>query len=453
MTGNVTDNVPVILPHHEEAEKIVLGQLLFQNDLIEECEDLDRDHFYIPVHGRIFEAIRRLITNGDRADAITLKPEFEHDEALKDVGGSRYLAQLAANIPTARPAPFVKRIIDAHFRRRLIYLSQDVQDAALDDHETDALAQIERTEAELFGMVDQSSADKGTDLASAFQDLDDPLTATPIQTGYQDLDRLIGGLMPGQLTYVAARPGMGKTSLALGIAEHCAVYGRPVGILSLEMPRGELAARLEASRTGVSVQDILMKRLSAGDAALCRDARASLMELPIQIDDRSIHVDRVLARARRMVRRHGVKLLIIDQLGQIMASGSSLYEIRTLVSNQMKRIAMEIGVPLIVLHQLNRAPIQRDDKRPTMADLRDSGALEQDADIIIMIHREEYYLRKDEPHVNSPEWVDWSANMSKVQGVAEIMVEKQRNGPVGIAKTSFIARTATFRDASRHEGM
>ena len=243
---------------------------------------------------------------------------------------------------------------------------------------------------------------------------------------------------------------MGKTAMALAIADHCAVYGIPVGILSLEMPQRQLAARLVASRTGLPIQNILLRRgLSPDDQRLCADARDTLSQLPLWIEDESVDVDGILSRVRRMVRRHGVRLVIIDQLSQVAITAPSLTEALTRVSQTMKAAAKAVDIPLIVLHQLNRESTKRDDKRPRMEDLRQSGALEQDADVILMIHRDEYYLRREEPHPHSPEWADWNADMSRVQGVADILVEKQRNGPTGLARTNFIAQTATFRDEVR----
>jgi len=269
----------------------------------------------------------------------------------------------------------------------------------------------------------------------------------PIETGFSDLDRILDGLMPGDLTLCGGRPGMGKTGVGLAIALYNAVKGRPVGFVQLEMPKRQMAARAVSGMVGIPVKPILRGRLRTEEWEDVTRAARVLRDLPMVIDDRpGVALDAIISRARRMKRQHGIQLLVIDYLGLIKAGDVNEYERVTRVSQTMKELARTLDVHVLALHQLSRANEARDNKRPGLSDLRGSGALEQDADNVIFVYREEYYLRKDEPDPGTPEHASWIHAMQAAQGKAELIVDKQRNGSTGTALCRFDARTTTFRD-------
>jgi replicative DNA helicase len=450
-TGEQNYRLP---PHNEAAEQGLLGALLVHDALLEAVgEIVTADDFYMPVHGRIYEACQSIAAGGRRADPVTLRAHFEADKSLSDVGGAEYLARLAgAAIPAASVAKdYARAIADCALRRRLIEMMQDATEAAWGGPGGERL--VETMETALFALADRRSASAvmsiGRALTEMLMEAERQSTGevVPVDTGLRDLDTLMDGLMPGDLTVAAARPGVGKTSLATGIALHNAAKGRAVGMFQLEMRGAQMAARVLSETISIPAKPILRGRLHYDQWERAEEARKGLNALPFYIDARAgVPLDQFIPRARRMKRQHGIELLIVDYLGLVRVPGASAYERVTQVSQTMKELARDLDIHVLALHQLNRGN-EKEARRPSMSDLRDSGAVEQDADNILLIHREEMSLKKAEPDPSeSARHAEWAQRMAQAQGKAEIIVDKQRNGATGTVLLRFDARTTTFRD-------
>lgn len=453
-------------PHNEQAERAVLGAILQSEAVLDRLGDLlTGEDFYHPVHGRIFEAAQQAVASGRRADPVTLRAAFTHDQGLDDAGGVEYLAKLlVAAVPSRVAADYAREIRDTALRRRLIETCQDAADEAWATPGGEDMA--ERLEGELYGLRTRSGGEDGTSSLDAYDAMlrdaqaiangEIPLVAT----GFQGLDDMIYGLAPGDVMVIGGRPAMGKSAIAQAITRHNLAKGSPVGWLQLEMSRAQMLAREASALTGISANRIQMGRLAQWEWDKLIHARAQLGALPLVIDDRAgVHIDAVLPRLRRMVRRKGIKVAVIDYLGLIrFSSRNGRYEGLTEVSGRLKEAARALGIPLIVLHQLSRATEKRGDigdhaaKRPTLADLRDSGAIEQDADKVLFVHRPEYYLARIEPERDDiEEHMAWEREMAKVAGTAELILAKHRQGETGTARCLFEGHTTTFKDAAERE--
>lgn len=441
-------------PHNEAAEQGLLSALLLNDGLIEVVSDLvTDDDFYMPVHGRIYEACQSIAASGRRADPVTLRAHFEADKGLSDVGGAEYLARLAGgSVPLASVAKdYAREIADCALRRRLLDLMQDATEAAQSG--PGAVRLVETLETALFEMADRRASSAVVSIGRALTEMlmeaerQSTGEVIPVDAGLRDLDELMDGWMPGDLTVAAARPGVGKTSLATGIALHNAGKGRPVGMFQLEMRGAQMAARVLSESIGVPAKPILRGKLYHNQWERAEQARQSLAKLPFYIDARAgVPLDQFIPRARRMKRQHGIELLIVDYLGLVRVPGASAYERVTQVSQTMKEVARDLDIHVLALHQLNRGSV-KEARRPSMADLRDSGAVEQDADNILLIHREEIDLKRLEPDPSKgAEHSEWALRMHQAKGRAEIIVDKQRNGATGTVLLRFDARTTTFRD-------
>lgn len=438
-------------PFNEQAEQAFLGALLLNNAVAEKAESLLPEHFHIPVHGRIYEAVCALIRKGETADPVTLRAAFQGD--LKDVGGAAYLMSLVTSACQPRVAgDYADQIVDLARRRSIMDAAEDAMERAGKDFEASAMDQVESLEAALFGIAERSVGGAQS-IGFAIDDMLDFAMKqqsgeiVPVDTGFRQLDDILDGLMPGDLTLCGGRPGMGKTGVGMAIALHNAQSARPVGFIQLEMPGRQMSARAISGLVGVPVKPILRGQVGNWDAIV--KAAKFLKELPLIIDDRpGVHIDQIISRARRMKRQHHIELLVVDYLGLIRAGDVNEYERITRVSQTMKELARALDVHVLALHQLSRANEARENKRPGLADLRGSGALEQDADNVIFVYREEYYLRKQEPDPGTDEHAAWSFAMSEARGKAELIVDKQRNGSTGTALTFFEAATTTFRDAA-----
>lgn len=440
-------------PHNEEAEQALLGAILLNNAAIEEA-DLSPEHFYVPVHGRIFDACRDVIASGKVADNITLRSAFDGDSGLSESGGASYLARLLTSAPSPRAVRhYAATIRDCWLRRELIYRAEDAIEAAY--NEPNGEDQADALESGLFALRQDIARGESVSAATAFDAMVSQAQSIAsgetqlVDTGLRELDRILGGLAGGDLTIIGARPGMGKTSLAQSIARYNARRDQSVGVLQLEMPAEQMIAREVSSIVGIPSRPILYGTLNQAEWGRVVQARAEIARLPLHIDARpGLHLDQLLPRARRMVRRHGIRLLVIDYLGLVRFTARSRYEGLTDVSQRLKEMARTLGIPVICLHQLSRAPEGRENKRPTLADLRDTGAIEQDADNVLFIHREDYYLARDEPDrdLDYEAHLEWENKMGRARGQAEIIVAKQRNGETGTARCLFDGRTTTFKD-------
>jgi replicative DNA helicase len=472
-------------PHNSEAEQALLGAMLVNNAAhARVAEFLLPEHFADAVHGRIFAAISKLVERGQVANPVTLKNLFDQDGALAEIGGAVYLARLAASVVTIINAEDYGRTIhDLFLRRQLITLGEDVvNDAHRHDLDHAASAQIETAEKRLFELAESGQMDGGfqpfsSSLATAIVMAEAAFKrggkTTGVSTGYTDLDKLLGGLHPSDLIILAARPSMGKSSLAMNIASNAArAYrtvkgpdGKPVaedgavaGFFSLEMSAEQLALRVLAEESRVSSDRIRRGDVSHEDFEKFVQASQRLSTMPIFIDDTpALTVAALRTRARRLKRQHGLGLLIVDYL-QLMQGGrdgrgseNRVQEISE-ITRGLKGIAKELDVPVLALSQLSRAVEQREDKRPMLSDLRESGSIEQDADVVMFIFREDYYLSRAEPMHRPEESPDkfndrydrWKERFEQVHGLSEVIIAKQRHGPIGKVTLRFDGNTTRF---------
>ncbi len=473
-------------PHNTEAEQALLGAILVNNEAIHRVSGfLHPEHFNQPVHGRIYEAVLKLVERGQIADPTTLKNFFEYEGALADIGGTQYLARLAASAVTIINAGDYGRVIhDLFLRRQLIRLGEDVVNTAY-DCQADAPAPdlIEQTEQHLFNLAEegqyeggfQSFADCQTSAITMMEAARQRETVTSgVATGLGDLDGLLGGLHASDLIVLAGRPGMGKTALATNIAYHAAnarrreieanegndpKEGAVVGFFSLEMSAEQLATRILSEETGISSEKLRRGQISEDDFHRVAAMAQELSRLPFFIDDTpALSIAALRTRARRLKRTHKLSLVVVDYLQLLRPAGRSNPDRRVQelgeITQGLKAMAKELDLPVLALSQLSRAVEQRDDKRPQLADLRESGAIEQDADVVMFIFREEYYLARSEPTPRSDESDDkfdaryqkWSSHLQKVENLADIIVAKQRHGPIGNRQLQFSRETTKFHD-------
>jgi replicative DNA helicase len=437
------------LPHNLEAERSVLGSILLHNEAFNTAaEVIDASDFYRDAHRRIFDKMVKLAERSDAIDLITLKEELGRSGDLDEVGGPAYIAALVDGVPRSMNVEYYARIIkDKSTQRRLIFAGNKIVAAAYNgEDEVDII--LDEAEHSIFAIADNKVRDGFVslrDLAQSSLETIEALHArkelvTGVPTGFQDLDELTSGLQPSDLVIVAARPSMGKTSLVLNIAQHVGTKtSRTVGIFSLEMSKEQLFLRMLTAEARIDAQRMRRGYLGERDWGRLSQAIGTLSEARIFIDDTpSIGVLEMRAKTRRLAAEHQLDLVIIDYI-QLM-QGRGRFENRTLelasISRSLKALAKELRVPVVVLSQLSRAPESRADHRPQLSDLRESGALEQDADVVMFIYREDMYADKSEP---SPEG----------DGVAELIIGKQRNGPTGVVKLAFIREFTRFENLAK----
>jgi replicative DNA helicase len=471
-------------PYNADAEQALLGAMLINNSTyLRVSEFLQSEHFGNAVHGRIYAAIGKLLERGQIANPVTLKNLFDQDGALTEIGGAQYLARLAgAAVTVINAEDYGRAIHDLYQRRELITLGEDVvNDAFRQDLDDPAREQIERAEKKLFDLATTGEPEGGfrglgTALTSAILNAEAAFKrngkTVGVATGFADLDRKLGGLHPSDLIVLAGRPSMGKTSLATNIAFSAAKNFRPpsapgvrniaedgavAGFFSLEMSAEQLAARILAEESGVPSDRIRRGDVSREDFDRFVQASQRLSALKLFIDDTpALTVSALRTRARRLMRQQGLGLIVVDHLqllrppNQSRAQENRVQEISE-ITRGLKALAKELNVPVLALSQLSRAVEQREDKRPMLADLRESGSIEQDADVVMFIFREEYYLsrepsrRPDEAETKfSERYQDWREQLEKVHGLSEIIIAKQRHGPIGTIKLHFDAETTKF---------
>lgn len=473
------------LPQNVEAEAAFLGACLIDNRLLEDLPvPLNPAHFFEPLHGRIFETIQKITDANLIANPVTLKPYFDGDSAMLSLGGSAYLAQLTgsgASLIGARD--FARQIHELALLRELVGVGRDMVEQAVDTRrEIDPAGLIESAEGALYRVAggDAELGQARSFGASALVAIEGVARAlnsgghlSGVTTGLASVNAKIGGLHNSDLLILAGRPGMGKTSLATNIAFNAAdrwLRDKEAGIedarnmgartvfFSLEMSSDQLATRILAEQSGIDSESLRSGRISHADYDELSETAARLHNLPLYIDDTpALTIAGLRTRARRLKRRHGIGLIVVDYLqllqGTSRSSDNRVQEISE-ISRGLKTLAKELNVPVLALSQLSRAVESRDDKRPQLSDLRESGSIEQDADMVLFVFREDYYLLAKEPR--KPEANDdskvhedhgkWFVEFEKVQGLAELIVAKQRHGSTGKVRLHFDARITKFSD-------
>ncbi|MDD4616069.1 MAG: replicative DNA helicase [Alphaproteobacteria bacterium] len=473
-------------PHNIEAEQALLGALLVNNVVYEKVgEILQPSQFFDPVHGRIYEAVATLCNRGQIADPKTLRGVFENDPALAGVGGANYLVDLAANVVTIfNVEDYAHLIHDLHLRRELISLGTDiVNDAFQQDLDKPATSQIEGAEGKLFELAQTGEVDRG------FVKLEKALTIsikmaeeahkrdnhiTGVTTGFTDMDRRMGGLQRSDLIILAGRPSMGKTALATNIAFNAAhafyksegKNGAGVAFFSLEMSSEQLATRLLGDFASVPSDKIRRGEIKADDFSKFVEASQTMSRCPLYIDDTpGLSVASLRTRARRLKRTApNLGLIVIDYLQLLHGTGGKREENRVQevseITRSLKALAKELNIPVLALSQLSRAVELREDKTPQLADLRESGSIEQDADVVMFVYREEYYHSRSEPSRRPEEdegkfndrYARWMQRGEEVNNIAEVIVAKQRHGPIGTVKLHFDGQFTRFSNLENRFG-
>jgi replicative DNA helicase len=480
-TTPALDAEPHILPHNIEAEQALLGALLVNNDVYDRVASLvQAAHFFDPVHARIFETAAERIRRNALATPVTLKPFFEDDAGLRELGGPAYLARLAGSaISLFAARDYAQLIYDLAIRRDLILIGQEIAEkAARVTVESEPRDQIVEAEQALYQLGEQGKVDKGfqsfraavvdaVQVANAAYLRDGGLAG--LSTGLIDLDKRLGGLHPSDLLILAGRPSMGKTSLATNIAFNIArayrkgvkpdggegaVEGGVVGFFSLEMSAEQLAARVLSEAARVPSHQIRHGDMTEEEMRRFIEAAKALESCPLFIDDTpALPISTIAARARRLKRQHGLDVLFVDYL-QLAKPASSRSEGRVQevseITQGLKAIAKELNIPVVALSQLSRAVESREDKRPQLSDLRESGSIEQDADVVMFVFREEYYKEREKPGDHDIEaMMKWKDAMSALHGKAEVIIGKQRHGPIGAVDLAFEGEFTRFSNLVR----
>ena len=464
-----------VAPHSIEAEQQLLGAILTNNDIFDRIASIvTPEHFYDPVHARIFELASARIAKNNLASPVTLATFLQDDEGLKELGGAAYLARLAASAVAGFAArDYAQMIYDLAIRRNLIQLGQDIcARATTMDESQEPSEQIVAAEQALYKLGEEGQGESGfqsflravtaaVDVANNAYTREGGLAG--ISTGLIDMDKKLGGLHKSDLLILAGRPSMGKTSLATNVAFNIAkayqkgqladgtegtLNGGVVGFFSLEMSAEQLAARILSEASEVPSEQIRRGDMTETEFRRFVEAAKTLESCPLFIDDTpALPISQLAARARRLKRTHGLDVLIIDYLQLVRpasAKDSRVNEVSE-ITQGLKAIAKELDIPVIALSQLSRQVENRDDKRPQLADLRESGSIEQDADVVMFVFREEYYKEREKPGDHDLEKMAlWQDEMERLHGKAEIVIGKQRHGPIGTVELSFEGRFTRF---------
>ncbi|MGQ0849605.1 MAG: replicative DNA helicase [Actinomycetota bacterium] len=429
-------------PHSREAEESVLGALLLSADSANEVMDrIDPDDFYVPAHQAIFEAMRLLYNSNQPIDAVTVSEELRRRSELDKIGGITYLTGLVDMVPSASNIDYYAEIVEEHgLRRSLIKAGSTVTDLAFRTDDEIA-AVLDRAEQQVLGIAEKRASQGMIELGPLFnlaleeiEALEGRGDVTGLATGFRDLDKALGGLHPANLVVIAARPSMGKSALALNIATNVALAGQPVALFSLEMAKEEIVQRIICAVGRVDSSLLRTGQVDTRAWERMVSACSKMFRAPIYVDDSSVvNVTDVRAKCRRLQRAHGLGLVVVDYL-QLMSGATRENRQQEIaeISRGLKNLAAELRVPIIAVSQLNRGVENREDKRPRLSDLRESGALEQDSDIVMFIYRQEYY--SDEP---------------EHKGVAQVNIAKHRAGATGSVNMTFLPNYTLFADQGR----
>ena len=462
---NIVKNKLEELPNNIEAEQSVIGSILLSNEIFDEINILiSSKNFYDPMHQKIISAIEKLIYSGMLANPITLKNYFENEKDELNV--PEYLVKITKFSTSSRQAiEYSKLIYDLYVKRELIKISENVIDAAkLNDLDNDGQKIIENYEKSLFDLAEKGSfsstivkfdeALKRTiEMASSAYKNDEGIVGVP--TGLTDLDDRLGGLHKSDLVIIAGRPSMGKTALATNIAFYAAKKIQDEGkkssiaFFSLEMSSEQLSTRILAEQSRIKSNDIRRGRISEEQFDKFIETSKNITELPLYIDETpAISIAALSNRARRIKRKYGLDMVVVDYIQLMSASNYREGRVQEIseITQGLKALAKELSVPVLALSQLSRAVEQRDDKKPQLADLRESGSIEQDADVVMFVYREAYYTERKEPRPATVEHAEWQAKMNEVSNLAEIIIGKQRHGPTGNIMLEFEAMFTKFKD-------
>lgn len=469
-------------PHNIEVEQALLGAILVNNDAFYRVSDfLKPEHFFEPIHRETYKVASDMIRAAKTANPVTIKTFLPAEDKIGEMTIGQYLARLAAEATTIINAEdYGRSIYDLATRRNLITIGEDMVNIAFDAPvDTSPIVQIEDAERRLFELAETGSSDAGfhnfgqamnvaLDMAAAAYQRDGGLSG--IATKIQSLDSRMGGLQPSDLVIVAGRPGMGKTSLATNIAfniahdyesdvaadgTQSALEGGVVGFFSLEMSAEQLATRIVSEQAEISSSKIRRGEITEADFSKLTICASEMQKIPLFIDETGgISIAQLAARARRLKRQKGLDVLIVDYIQLMQGSkrneGNRVQEV-TEITTGLKALAKELNIPVIALSQLSRQVESRDNKRPQLSDLRESGSIEQDADVVLFVYREEYYLQNAEPNEGTEEWFKWDEKLREAHGKAEVIIAKQRHGPTGTAKLGFQAEFTRFSDIAEDD--
>ena len=468
-TFKVVENSQKQMPCNIEAEQAVIGSILVSNDIYDEITPIiDAQKFFDPIHAKIFETIENLISKGLLANPITLKNHFENNEGLKELGGQEYLIKITKFSTSIKQAIDYANIVqEMHVRRELIRISESVLDQASSATEitTSGEEMIQNAEKSLFDLAERGHFNQSfmkferalkqtIEMAKSAYQNEEGIVGVP--TGLTDLDNRLGGMHKQDLVIIAGRPSMGKTALATNIAFHAAKniekkdLKSTVAFFSLEMSSEQLSTRILSEQSRIRSNDIRRGKVSEKEFEKFIETSKNIFELPLYIDETpAITIAAISNRSRRIKRLFGLELIVVDYIQLMRSSGRKEYnrvqEISE-ITQGLKALAKELDVPVLALSQLNRAVEQRDDKKPQLADLRESGSIEQDADVVMFVFREAYYLERKEPTLGSIEHAEWRQKMDEISSLAEIMISKQRHGPTGNVKVEFEAMYTKFKN-------
>ena len=459
------------LPSNIEAEQALIGSILVNNDIIDEISNIvNHKNFYDPLHSKIYNLIENLHNKGMIANPITLKNSFENDAALSEIGGTEYLVKLTRFSSSVKQSIDYAKIVHEKFvKRELVQISNTLSDEAIDET-IDKTGEniIQDTEKSLFDLAERGTfhqsflkfnqaLDQTIEMATNAMKSDHGIVGVP--TGLNDLDERLGGLHRSDLVIIAGRPSMGKTALATNIGYYAAKKilddnkKSSIAFFSLEMSSEQLSTRILSEQSRIKSNDIRRGKVTEEEFNRLIETSRNIHDLPLYIDETpAITISTLSNRARRIKRLFGLDLIIVDYI-QLMATGSKRYDGRVQeiseITQGLKALAKELSVPVLALSQLSRAVEHRDDKKPQLSDLRESGSIEQDADVVMFVFREEYYLERKEPKLGTIEHGEWQAKMNEIIGSADIIIGKQRHGPTGNIQVEFEGIYTKFKDASK----
>ncbi len=469
---NINNSEEKKLPSNLEAEQALIGSVLVNNDIIDEISSITNSQkFFDPGHRKIYEVIENLNNKGMIANPITLKNYFETNESLAEVGGVDYLVKLTRFSSSIKQAiDYAKIIHEMYVRRELIIISENLAEESKNDEQKKTGENIiEDTEKSLFDLAERGNfsqsflkfnqaLDQTIEMATKARQNDQGIVGVP--TGLTELDEKLGGLHKSDLVIIAGRPSMGKTALATNIAYYAAKKihenneKSSIAFFSLEMSSEQLSTRILSEQSRIKSNDIRRGKATEEELNRYIETSRDIYELPLYIDETpAISISTLSNRARRIKRLFGLNLIIVDYI-QLMRTNSNRYDGRVQeiseITQGLKALAKELSVPVLALSQLSRAVEQRDDKIPQLSDLRESGSIEQDADVVMFVYREEYYLEKKQPKLGSIEHAEWQSKMNDIAGLADIIIGKQRHGPTGNVHVEFEGMYTKFKDRNKN---